>query len=721
MGARSQFGALTKVDDERYGMLKSLANFYYADGKDREAAITFHGLIEERPLSPEAPGFQGKIVDCVLRAGDKKKTVGQTRKLVDILVKVEGSGVIKEEKDKRQLVEARELAERTLSNLAVNWHKEGQKTRDEETFKYSNEIYKDYLSLFGDSPKAYDLRFFWAELLNDYLQQYDRAAPEYDNVVRQDIDKVEGKSKDKDGKPQKPGKYLTDAAYNAILAWDAVVKNQTESGKIKVEIPKDGGKAKIAAPVTDLLAASERYVKYVPKGEKRVEVLYKVAQIYYQYNHLDEAIARFSEIAENYPTYEFEGGIRAAEVSANLVLDSFNIKEDFESVNAWATKFYNNPKLARGKFKAELADVLEKSAFKLVNKLESRKEYAKAAQAYLTFVESYPKSAIAEEALNNASIDFFKAKMLDRSVEVRQDLIRRYPRSKYVPDAIYDNAEALATVGDFEAAADNYELYVKSFEKAQGAPAKSKRGKSKKAKAAAPSDSPQKWEEQKAQDSLINAGVLREGLGQYRAAQRAREHYLELWPRAKDAEEVFLSIGELHEKQGAWARALKHYEQYERDYGKVHQKLLTAERRIVRIYEEKLNRSRDAKRVLERVSAHFDKKMGRTARAKLEGEALEVAGLASLQENEEVWTNYQRLRMRWGRGNQLVNTFKEGMQEKIRSREMVKRAYTKTVAIGAPGPAICALTRIGDASAHLYEALVDAPLPPVFRRRCSSR
>ena len=453
-------------------------------------------------------------------------------------------------------------------------------------------------------------------------------------------------------------------------------------------------------------------MKYVPKGEKRVEVLYKVAQIYYQYNHLDEAIARFSEIAENHPNYEFEGGIRAAEVSANLVLDSYNLKEDYESVNAWATKFYNNPKLARGKFKAELAEVLEKSAFKLVNKLEARKEYAKAAEAYLAFVASYPKSGIAEEALNNASIDFFKAKMLDRSVEVRQDLIRRYPRSKYVPDAIYDNAEALATVGDFEAAAENYELYVRNYEKAMGAPAKGKSSRGKKAKAAPTPESPQKWDEQKAQDSLINAGVLREGLGQYRAAQRAREHYLELWPRAKDTEEVILSIGELFEKQGAHARALKHYEQYQKDYGRVHQKLLTAERRIVRLYEEKLNRPRDAKRVLVRVGDHYNKKMGRTARTALEGEALEVAGMASLEENEEVWTNYIRIRMRWGRGNQLVNTFKEGMQEKIRSRELVKRAYTKTVAVGAPGPAICALTRIGDASAHLYEALVDAPLPP---------
>src|SRR5690606_25520772 len=153
------------------------------------------------------------------------------------------------------------------------------------------------------------------------------------------------------------------------------------------------------------------------------------------------------------------------------------------------------------------------------------------------------------------------------------------------------------------------------------------------------------------------------------------------------------------------------YEQYQKDYSRDPPKMLTAERRLVRVFGEKLGRSRDAKRILERVGTYYTK-LGRSARGRPEAEALAVAGMASLQENAEAWPNYTRVRMRWGRGSARVKTFKEGMQEKIRSREMVKRAYTKTVAIGAPGPAICALTRIGDASAHLYEALVEAPLPP---------
>ncbi|HET9450033.1 MAG TPA: tetratricopeptide repeat protein, partial [Aggregicoccus sp.] len=208
-GARDDFSKVATNPEDRFAMLRHLANLYYDDGKDREAALTYNTLIKEKPLSPEAPGFQGRIVDCVLRMGNKERTVGQVRRLVKIMNDVEASGVVKSDKEKQQLADAREFSERTLSNLAVTWHNEGKKTRDEETFKYADMIYGDYLTLFAENPKAYDLRFFWAELLNDNLNKFEKAAENYTLVVLQDAKKLE--AKDAKGKPTpgKPGKWLT--------------------------------------------------------------------------------------------------------------------------------------------------------------------------------------------------------------------------------------------------------------------------------------------------------------------------------------------------------------------------------------------------------------------------------------------------------------------------------------------------------------------------------
>lgn len=702
--ARAEFGKVASDPDDRFKMMKMLANLYYDDGKDREAALVFNTLINERPLSPDAPGFQGKIVDCVLRAGNKQMTVNQVRRLVQILQKVESSGVIKDEKDKRALEEAKELSERTLSNLAVTWHNEAKKTRDDQTFGFANEVYSDYLTLFPENPKAYDLRFFWAELLNDNLAKYETAAAQYTLVTMADAKKLEEK------KPA--GKWLTNSAYNAVLAWDEVVKAAENSGKIKPTVTEEGKKSAIPPQKVALLEACERYLKYVPKGDKRVEIAFKAANIYYRANHLDEAIERFSAIALNETSYKFETGERAAEIAANLVLDSYNLKGDYAKVNEWARRFYNNDKLASGAFRDELSRVLEQSSFKLVNQLEANKEYAKAAEAYLTFVSEFPKSEIADKALFNASIDFFNAKMLDRAIETRKRIIAQYPKSQFIPSCIYANAEAHEAIGDFEEAAAAYELYVRNYEKSAGPPPKVSRRRSKRSRRAAPppkKEVTQVYEESKAQIALFNSAVFRDGLGQYKAALKLRERYLSLWPKSKDFEQIYLSIADLHEKAGAYTRAMKHLEAYQREY-KDPSKVLSAEGRIAKIFADKLKNQRSARRIYERLYTYYDKLPTRLKR-KLDEDALDAVARAHLLQNESVYRSYAGVRLGWGPMPSPEKKFKAGLQEKAKSLELVQKAYTQTVSFKAGDPAICALHQIGLAYQNFADMLINAPMP----------
>src|SRR5262249_60963674 len=97
---------------------------------------------------------------------------------------------------------------------------------------------------------------------------------------------------------------------------------------------------------------------------------------------------------------------------------------------------------------------------------------------------------------------------------------RNRPQAPLAPASQLANAEGYEAIGDFEHAADAYELYVNGFEKQLVPMAKGKKGSSKKKKTtkAAPADEPRKegpvWEESKAQIALFNAGVDREGPGQ---------------------------------------------------------------------------------------------------------------------------------------------------------------------------------------------------------------
>ena len=723
MLAREDFSKVATNPEDRFAMMRTLANMYYGEGKDREAAITYNSLIKEKPLSPEAPGFQGRIVDIVLRMGNKERTVTQVRRLVKIMKDVEGSGVIKEEKDKKALVEAKDLAERTLSNLAVTWHNEAKKTREEATFGYADMIYSDYLTLFPESSKAYDLRFFWAELLNDNLQKFDKAAANYTLVVLQDARLLDAKDEQGNPKPGKPGKWLSNAAYNAVLAYDEMVKEAEAKGAFKAEDTKDiRKKAAIPQAKKDLLEACERYLKYLPKGDKRVEIAFKAANIYYRHNHFDEAVLRFSEIALGYPDYKFETGERAGEIAANLVLDSYNLVEDWAKVNEWARRFYSNEKLATGKFREELGKVIEQSAFKLVSQLEAKGQFAKAADAYLSFVADFPQTEIADVALFNASVDYYKAKMLDKAIQVRQRIIEQYPTSRFVPECIYNNAEALEAIGDFQLAADVYEQYVSGFEDskngggARAAPARAAKGKGKKGKAApAPVASdkpaqPQKWEESKAQVALFNAATYRDGLGQFKAALTLRERYLMLWPKAKDAEDILLSIIDLHEKMGNYFKAIAQLEEYERQYMRSPSKFLMAEGRIVDIYENKLKRRQDTERLYSRILDYYEK-LPRRIQQSLEKGSLEAVARAQFRTVEPDFQFYSRLKLSWGRPPS-PDKLKASIKEKNESRDVVQKKYVQTVSIGAADPAICALHRIGLVYDNFADRIVNAPMPP---------
>ncbi|QSQ14495.1 tetratricopeptide repeat protein [Myxococcus landrumensis] len=708
--ARADFGKVASNPDDRFTMMKQLANLYYGDGKDREAAITFNSLIKEKPLSPEAPGFQGKIVDCILRMGNKERTVAQVRRLVKIMKEVESSGVIKDDKDKKLLAEAKELSERTLSNLAVTWHNEGKKTRNEETFRYADAVYSDYLTLFPENPKAYDLRFFWAELLNDNLQNFEKAAANYTLVVLQDAKVLEAKDDKGKAKPGKPGKWLPNASYNAVLAYDEVVKAAESRGEAKTEAVSSDITKKATIPTLKkaLLDACERYLKYVPKGEKRVEIAFKAANIYYRHNHFDEAVLRFSEIALGYPEYKFEDGSRAAEISANLILDSYNLLQDFAKVNEWARRFYSNDKLATGKFRDDLAKLIEQSSFKLVSQLEEKKEFAKAAEAYLNFVHDFPQTEIADLALYNASVDYYKAKMLDKTIEVRARLFAQYPRSKYVPDSIYANAEALEAIGDFEQAAGTYELYVRGYERSVtekgGGKAKGKKKDAGDDKPAVP----QKWDESKAQVALFNASTYREGLGQTKAALKNRERYLELWPRAKDADDIRLSIIDLTGKSGAAMKAIKMLEEYERDNMRSASKFLAAEGRIIDLYK-KMNKTRDVTRMYKRVGEHFDQ-LPRRVQTTLEKNALATAAQAQFLGVDLDWAEYRRLKLYWG-APPSPDRFRASIQDKSKALQVVEKKYVQTVALGAPEPSLCALNRIGLAYDHFADRVTNAPMP----------
>lgn len=704
--AKERFAKLSKQPDDLRTMMKQLANLYYDDGKDRDAAVTYQGLIAEKPLSVEAPGFQARIVDSVMRAGKKEATVAQVRRLVKIVDEVRRANPKPSPADQKLLDEAGGLAERTISRLAVDWHNEAKKTRDDQTFKDADSVYADYLTLFPTNPKAYDLRYFYASLLSDNLNDFDRAATQYDLVAKQDTARI--------AKNEKPGKWLEDAAFNSILAWTEVGKRanlkqpQSDDPTTKIPIPRER---------QGFLDACNTYIKYVPKGAKRVEIMYKAARVYYEYNYFDEAVALYSEIALKNSTYRSEDNSNLAEISAQTIVDTFNFQGDWQKVNEWATRFFNEPKLGSASFKEDMRGFVEQSSFKLITQLEAKKEYRKAADTYMAFVKDWPNSTLADKALYNAAIDYFNGRALDRAIEVRKQLVSKHPNSPYVPGTLYALAEGYEATAEFALAADFYELYAQNYQKSTGSAPVAKKGAKAKAgrkKAATSSDKlpalgEQVWDENKAHDGLLNAAIFREALGQFKQSLADRALYIALWPSRPETETVEKSVISLQEKMGNWKQAIQSLDEYQKKYVRDQSKVLGALGRTATIYDEHLKNTRMTKATYKAITDYYDK-MGKRAREGLDKPALDAMGRAAFADLEPQWTYYKSLKLKWSRLNN-IDELKATIKTKSESLNKIKDEYTKVVAFKSAGPAICSLDRMGLAYDDFAEKLSNFPVP----------
>jgi TolA-binding protein len=676
--------------DEWFAMLKNLAEIYYGDGSDKESVLVYRQLIKEKPLSPEAPFFQGRVVDAVRRVGHKELTVEQARLLVKIFQDVEKAGVVRSDEDRKRIEAAHDLAERTLSNLAVTWHNEAKKTRDDDTFGFANELYRDYLTIFPEGKKGYDLRFYHAELLYENVHDWAQAAAEYDRVVAIDEERTRNK--------QKPGKWLTKAAEGAVFAYDQLQKKEAAQPSPAAK----GSTAPLDIPPQQkaTLAAYERYLRMVPDGEKQVQIGYKAAQVYYRYNHFDEAVQRFSAIALQHPESD------VAEYSANLVLDVYNLLGDYATLDAWARKFMAEPRLAQGKFKADLLSIVEKNSFKLVEKLEKDGRYSEAGDRYLQFVSEYPGSDLADEALFNASVDLGKARRTEDALAVRERIFREYPKSNLAPRAMLQSAATFEEIGDLARAAAAYEAYAAGYEAQRGAVAP-KGGKKGKKAAPPPPKAANGFEEEKARTAVYNAALLREGLGDVRLALAHRERYLALWPGADDAGDVLLAKAELERRSRMYAAALDTLADFETRNRRSVRQVLAAELKVARIQEAQ-GKGHAASETYERIWDTYRKLPGRLREEVLsDATAGEAVGEAHYRMSAAYDRELDRIQLRLPEA-----AMAKALKAKAQKLLELQQRYTETVGLRSPGPAICALTHIGTAYRRFARALYDAPVPP---------
>ena len=509
-------------------MMENLGNWYIGQGAHGNVVTVYHDLIRTYPNSTRLAVFQGRVVDAVSRLGSPKDTVKEVKLLTDYYVGLKqrfGSAAAGAERDsmKKDLAEAQDIAENTIRRLATEYHKEAKKLRgsaQEREFAFALELYKNYLTVFpkpienSEVNYVFFMRFYYAEVLYK-LEHFLEAAQNYDAVVELNPRPSDPKEKE----------IVLAAAEEAVRSYDELVQD------LDRKTPPDisGTAPKVIPDVKQqLISACKRYIEYVgSEGDKIVEIRYKMARIYYTYNHFDQAAPAFNDIVTNHPAST------VACYSANLALDIYNGEKDYRALKAATRAYLDNQKLACGaEDRTRFAKIEEQASFHLIKTdFEEKKRYLAAGNSYMQFYKDYPTSEFADDAVYNAAVNYDLGNRLDKANEVRRFLVEKLPNSHLVPETLYNIAQSYERIVDFENASKYLDLFSKRYPK-----------------------------DTRSKDAVFNAALYRATLHDFAGANEGRQNYIKLYPNDQDVHTVAFSICESTEEEAQFMEEQAHAE-----------------------------------------------------------------------------------------------------------------------------------------------------------------
>jgi tetratricopeptide (TPR) repeat protein len=406
-------------------------------------------------------------------------------------------------------------SEELVRVIVTTYHKEISVTKEEATMEFTHRLYNEYLRLFPDSPEFAAMTLNYAILL-EQLKKYAEAAERYGTVA--------------DLKPD-PDTAL-EAAHGAVRAYYQMLDMARQ--KAKSEDSADLEPKELPEFETKLVAASERYLRIAkPDSPDVVEAQYAAAMVLYQHNQFRMAADGFRRIAMEH------GEHPNAPDAARLLLSSLALMRDIPGLNSAADLVGGNPRLMQGDVPQIVRRINEQKDFNKCFEYEQAGRNTIAAECFLDYVKRFPGTPLKDRSLINAANNFFKARLVERSLEANQQLVNEMPDSPLSPRALFNIADTYRRLAVYSEAARIYEIFVSLQPK-----------------------------HELTEEALRYATIFRTGLGEYDLAIKDLRRYLQLFPKAEYAASVAQEIAITLQKQGKFPEAQREFEKWLSQYGK---------------------------------------------------------------------------------------------------------------------------------------------------------
>jgi tetratricopeptide (TPR) repeat protein len=495
------FQDLTKTREEYTVVLEKLARRFTIKTMYDEAANVYRELIR---VSGDL-NLQIEWAQEVYNASIQARNLSKADKDVVMLSKISARyrNWWRATDDEKKVVTDFELLARDLSTRLQTFAKE---RNDPKIYARAAKAYKAYLASFPDSPKREAMEWNYAETLYA-AKQFVNAGRQYETVLSvleggkiapaaKDDDAKKGDAKEgddakkddakkgdakeaKSGEPEKTkggapksdkkpsgdvklvgtvagkaraaGGQNKQALYAAILSYFEALKKDDETSRFDSMMAREGIK---------YLGAE--YVRRYPADNNTPQVKFNVARAYFEQGLYDDSIKLFTAFVKEHPSH------KDAVVAAELCLDSFAQKEDFNGLAKAARVFAKAP-LPDGSAKGRFEKMAAQAEQEEINRKTLEAEGKDITKALASFIVEKKGTEVAAKALYQAFVIARDRHDLDEMRAAGQQLLDEYQSTPYAKEVLPTLAEKTLRISQVEAAAGYYEEYARRFPKGKNA------------------------------------------------------------------------------------------------------------------------------------------------------------------------------------------------------------------------------------------------------------
>ena len=601
--------------------------------------------------------FQRQIVDNAHRQADKAATVAEVQELIRLFEEhsagAPGDWLSKETSEVDTMV----------LTIATGYHNEYRSTKSDETLEYTQLLYDEYLRLFSSAANAYAITYNNA-LLMLMTGKFRAAAAEFEKVIAMDP----------------AGQYADDAGERAVVAY---LKNlQIENQDVKNEAEEDLRQRDLAPQEQGFVTAVDRWMGIIDRRGSNPETAdnipparFAAAKILYNANRFDEAATRFGEFYDKHAGHPFW------EDAARHILSAYNLAHDVDNLRRYANLFEKNSQLMETTLAGDINRIRNEFNFQECFKFEQRDEHLGAAKCFVKYSEEFPGAQKAPAAIFNAGLNYFKAKRVEKALEMQKTLYEQYSTHELAPKALYSIAEIFRETTVYDQSADVYEFFVDSYPK-----------------------------HKLADKALRYASIFRKTLGHYDKAVRNIERYLKAYGDPETAAQVHLDVVLIHELAKKPARVLKavkaHLKAYQAEDPAVRLQVLAARGRAL---EGMKRKEKQATQSFEETVA-FYKTLTTDEADGLNLKAVSAAAEAHFNLGDSIMRRARYIKLA---GNE--KKVQAAIKTKLELLADAKQLYESVIAYGHPGWTIAAYTQLGLAYRDLADAVEGAEVPKRIR------